>query len=97
MRILGKYKLSEEKWEELRKLVNAVYWDFDKNLNAFYDVNLQEYRICLLIKIGISPTNIAHFMNLSKEAITASRRRMYMKAFKSKGTPSDWDNIIRTL
>ena len=93
----NKYKLSEEKWEELRKLVNAVYWDFDKNLNAFYDVNLQEYRICLLIKIGISPTNIAHFMNLSKEAITASRRRMYMKAFKSKGTPSDWDNIIRTL
>lgn len=93
----NKYKLSEEKWEELRKLVNAVYWDFDKNLNAFYDVNLQEYRICLLIKIGISPTNIAHFMNLSKEAITASRRRMYMKAFQSKGTPSDWDNIIRTL
>ena len=93
----NKYKLSEEKWEELRKLVNAVYWDFDKNLNAFYDVNLQEYRICLLIKIGISRTNIAHFMNLSKEAITASRRRMYMKAFKSKGTPSDWDNIIRTL
>ena len=47
--------------------------------------------------MGISLTNIAHFVNLSKEAITASRRRMYIKAFNKKGKPSDWDKIIDSL
>ena len=91
------FKIVEQDWDKLQELINEIYRDFDHNLNAFYEVYLQEYRICLLIKIGVTPTNIAHIMNLTKEAITASRRRMYMKAFKTKGTPSDWDNIIKAL
>ena len=47
--------------------------------------------------MGITPTNIAHFVNLTKEAITASRRRMYTKAYSKKGKPSDWDKIISSL
>lgn len=91
------FRLSKEHWDELSKLVNGTYTGFDKNLNTFLEVNSQEYKICLLIKIGITPTNIARFLNLTKEAITASRRRMYTKAFHKKGTPSDWDKIIISL
>ena len=88
------YRLSEKHWDELQQIVNQTYPNFDKNLYSFLEVSPQEYRICLLVKIGISPTNIAHFMNVTKEAITASRRRMYTKAFNKKGKPSDWDKII---
>lgn len=91
------YRLSDEHWTELTKLINNTYPGFDKNLHAFLDVNSQEYKICLLIKIGITPTNIAHFLNLTKEAITASRRRMYTKSFHKRGTPADWDKIIISL
>lgn len=88
------YRLSEKHWDELQQIVNRTYPNFDKNLYSFLEVSPQEYRICLLVKIGISPTNIAHFMNVTKEAITASRRRMYTKSFNKKGKPSDWDKII---
>lgn len=91
------FKLSEEQWEELQRLINDVYTNFDRNLRSFLDVTSQEYRICMLLKIGIIPTNIAKFMCLTKEAITASRRRMYQKAFHKKGSPAEWDSIIASL
>lgn len=93
----NQYNLTEEHWKALSSLVNSVYEGYDQNLQAFLDVSPQERKICLLIKIGISPTNIAHFMFLTKEAISASRRRMYQKAFKKKDTPSDWDKILQSL
>lgn len=91
------YRLSEDNWTEIKQIVNKTYPNFDKNLYSFLEVSPQEYKICLLVKIGISPSNIAHFVNVTKEAITASRRRMYMKSFHQKGSPSDWDNIIYSL
>lgn len=91
------FKIKEEQWTELNQLLNNVYVDFDKNLSSFLDVSLQEHRICMLIKIGITPANIAKFMCLTKVAISASRRRMYSKAFNKKGTPSDWDKVIESL
>lgn len=91
------FRLAEEDWKEIQDLINQSYENFDSNLRGFLDVTFQEYRICLLLKIGLSPTNIAHFVNLTKEAITASRRRMYTKAFNKKGKPADWDKIIKSL
>lgn len=91
------FHLTEKDWKDIKEIINQAYENFDSNLRGFLDVNPQEYKICLLLKMGFSPTNIAHFVNLTKEAITASRRRMYTKAFNKKGKPSDWDKIINSL
>lgn len=48
-------------------------------------------------QLGISPSNMARILNVTKEAITASRRRMYNKVFKTKGSPQDWDKLILSL
>lgn len=80
----GTYKLSEEGWRNLKILINSTYPEFDKNLEAFLCTNPVEYKICLMIKLGVTPSNIAKFVNVTKEAITASRRRMYIKVFKKK-------------
>ena len=92
-----RFKLDDKQWDSLKRLINEVYPNFDSNLRSFLDVTPQEYRVCLLLKIGLTPTNIAKFMCLTKEAITASRRRMYYKAFHKKGAPAEWDNIIASL
>ena len=60
-------------------------------------MNTQEYHICLLLKCNISPSNIALLTNRSKEAITAARRRLYERAKGEKGTPSNWDLIIKEM
>ena len=93
----GTFKLSDDIWQQLSSLVNTIYPNFDKDLESFLKVSQQEYKICLLIKLGISPSNMAKILNVTKEAITASRRRMYNKVFKTKGSPQDWDKLILSL
>lgn len=91
------FHLAESDWKDIKEVINQTFENFDSNLRGFLEVTPQEYKICLLLKMGITPTNIAHFVNLTKEAITASRRRMYTKAFNKKGKPADWDKIINSL
>ena len=91
------FRLSEEQWKEIHGLLNEVYEGFGKNLNSFCEVTNQELKICMLLKLGVSPVHIAKFTHRTKEAISASRRRMYEKTFKKKGTPAEWDNIVQSL
>jgi len=89
--------LTDEDWKELAEAINACHPHFTENLHDLCKMNAQEYHICLLLKCNISPSNIALLTNRSKEAITAARRRLYERAKGGKGTPSDWDLIIKEM
>lgn len=90
--------LSETEWDELDNVVNSVYENYTEKLHNIYNrMSSFEYRVCLLIKINISPVNISHLTNHSKESISSVRRRLYYKAFNRKGSPADWDEIINSL
>lgn len=90
--------LSETEWDELDNMVNSVYENYTEKLHNIYNrMSSFEYRVCLLIKINISPVNISHLTNHSKESISSVRRRLYYKAFNRKGSPADWDEIISSL
>jgi hypothetical protein len=79
-------------------VVNSVYENYTEKLHNIYNrMSSFEYRVCLLIKINISPVNISHLTNHSKESISSVRRRLYYKAFNRKGSPADWDEIISSL
>lgn len=91
------YKITDAQWSEIKKLVNETFPKFEHNLRLFYDVNVHEYRVCLLIKMGFSPTSIAKFTSRSKEAITSVRSRLYAKTFKRKGSAPKWDEFIKSL
>lgn len=94
---IGDFKLEDSQWEELEKIVTQVYPNFIIDLNSFVEVSKQELRVCLMIKIGISPVNIARFTNHSKEAINSTRGRLYKKAFHQSASAPKWDEFIKTL
>ncbi|MDO4163632.1 MAG: hypothetical protein Q4D56_04490 [Bacteroides sp.] len=87
----------EEKWSELQRTVNALYQNMTERLLQIRKFSLYELRICLLIKIGVSPIKMAELTNHSAEAISSVRRRMYQKFFDEKGTPQQWDEFIDLL
>lgn len=90
--------LTDADWKELEKTVNAIYENFEMKLHDIAgEISSHEYRVCLLIKIGIRPANIAYLTNRSKEAINSTRKRLYEKTFNKKGRPADWDDAIRSL
>lgn len=89
--------LNAEEWNELDRIINNTFDNFRSNVLAIYRTSQFEYRVCMLIKLKISPVNIGRMTNHSKESITATRRRLYEKAFNKKGRPSDWDSVILSL
>lgn len=93
----GSYTLQESYWKDLEKTVNEIYPNFTNNLNSFYEVSDHELKVCLMVKIGISPTHIAKFTNHSKEAINSTRGRLYAKVFKKPASAPKWDDFIKTL
>ncbi len=89
--------LTDIEWRELDEEVNRVYCGFGRKVRELCRMSSHEYRVCLLIKIGVAPVNIAQMTNHSKEAITSVRRRLFYKAFGEKASPAEWDKIIRSL
>ena len=91
------YKLTSEQWEEIENKVNEIYPNFTRNLESFHQTSEHELKVCLLIKMNITPTNISKFLNRSKEAITSTRRRLYQKTFQQTGNSKKWDEFILAL
>lgn len=89
--------LTEEEWEALDSDVNEIYPEFKVSLIRLCKISVIEYRLCLLLKINVSLSEIAILLNRSKEAVYSSRRRLFKKAFKTDGGASQWDDYIKTL
>ena len=93
----GDVPLSDDEWEQLHQMVNAIYPNFREKLTSLTSINNFEYQVCLLLKIGVKPSDIASLTAHSRESVTASRRRLYEKAMKKSGKPSDWDALVTIL
>lgn len=94
---IGISSLHEDDWLNLAHVVNQVYPNFCEHLQNICKMNEYEYRVSLLIKIGIQPSVIAELTAHSRESVSATRRRLFEKAFAKKGTPKDWDEFIMSL
>ena len=93
----GDVPLSDDEWQQLHQTVNAVYPNFREKLTSLTPMNNFEYQVCLLLKIGVKPSEIASLTTHSRESVTSSRRRLYEKAMKKSGKPSDWDALVTIL
>ena len=90
--------LKEKDWLRIEGEIEVLFSGFKEKLQALYpDFSDFEYRLCLLIRLGMRPVDMAELTAHTKESVTAARRRMYEKVFRKKGTPKDWDSIVLSL
>ena len=89
--------IADEEWQELERAINDVYPRFSERLENLCHINTIERRVCLLRKMNMPPTKIAHVLNKSKQAIGSIRDRLYEKAFNEKGNPALWDKYLDRL
>lgn len=95
---VGNKMLKERDWPRIEREIEACSSDFKEKLQTLYpDFSEFEYHLCLLIRLGMRPVDMAELTAHTKESVTAARRRMYEKVFRKKGTPSGWDEIILSL
>lgn len=94
----GVKQLRQADWERIEKEIHLLCSDFKEKLYALYiGFSEHEYHICLLIKLGMRPGEIAILTAHSKESITAARRRMYKKVYGMEVEPRKWDEIVYSL
>lgn len=93
----GSCKLEPYQWKELEELVEKNYPDFRKRLSSFVEFNDFEFKVCLMIKVGISPSTIGNFTKHSKEGINSTRGRLFKKAFNQPASAPKWDEFIRSI
>lgn len=93
-----KISIGETLWEELGEEVNVAHPDFKETLlNLNPKLTEHEYRVCLLLKCGFAPYQIAKLTYHSQESVSSTRRRLCYKFFRCQGKPSDCDKFIASL
>lgn len=89
--------LRAKDWMVIEERLDESFPNFKERLYASYNFSEQEYRICVLIKMGVSPSMMSSLLATSKSNITQSRQRMQQKVFNGRGTAKDWDRFILSL
>lgn len=90
---------SDDLWDELVKIVEKDSPDFKTRLNTLTNCKMSnsDFQIALLIRCGISPSNMAILLNRTKSAISSRRSSLSNKIFGSGENIKLLDLIIRYL
>lgn len=89
--------LSEDDWREMEQQLRAAYPDFVRRLSGLFRLSEIEWRICLLIKLELPPSDMTRALCREASSISSIRSRLYTKVFGRKGSPRDWDDFILSL
>lgn len=89
--------LINEDWLQLEALFAHSLPQFLPRLQEFCHLSLQERRVSMLLRLGITPINIGQLTAHSKQSVSNTRSRLFEKAFGRKGTPADWDRLVLSL
>ncbi|MDE5981453.1 MAG: hypothetical protein K2G61_05830 [Bacteroidaceae bacterium] len=61
------------------------------------DINSQEYRICILIKLGLKVSDIVFVEEITNSNLTNIRSRMLKKLLGIKGGARDFDRYLSEI
>ncbi len=86
-------------WDELGKAVEQVSPKFKANLMMLSEgrLNTSDYRTALLIKYGVTPTQMMQVFARAKGSISSRRAMIGFKIFEEKLSVKVIDKIIRSL
>ena len=61
------------------------------------DLDDREYKVCILIRAGISPGAIAAMLGILSSIVTKLRVNLLLKLFRIQGTSKEFDTILRRI
>lgn len=96
-RIATGQRLRDEEWDGIENQLMKVYPGFGSQLRGLHAMSELEYRVCLLIKLRIAPSDIAAVLSRDVSTISTVRSRLYKKVFGQKGGAREWDEFILSI
>lgn len=89
------FKLNDAQWEELQKEMDVAFNGFtNRLLEVCPKLSDVELHVCYLLKLGVSPTDIAHIIVRQTNTVSSIRERLYKKITGENGTARQLDRFI---
>lgn len=89
------FKLNDVQWEELEREMDVAFNDFtNRLLDVYPKLNDVELHVCCLLKLKVSPKDIAHIILRQKNTVSSIRERLYKKIHGKNGTAKLFDQFI---
>lgn len=85
--------MKKEDWEELEETIAQLIPTFATTLKERMEDN--EYKICLLTRLGFPSSSIANLVGMSRPGISAARKRLLNKICHRTGKPKEFDDYIQ--
>ena len=82
--------------EEMNQL-KAIFVDAEQFSRLENIVNANEYQVCMLVRIGFTPSDISILTGLSQSNISNIRKRLLTKLTGRNGSPKAFDAYITNL
>ena len=89
---------SPEKWISIQNNIDSIHPGFtDKLYRITPPLTSTELKVCLLTKIGFPPSGIARVLNLSKQAISNARSKLFKKMLFLNENAKNFNDLIDIL
>lgn len=75
------WRMTHEDWTLLDNGVNGVCRGFKETLVRKHSLSEREYKVCLLIRVGVNPSAIARLLFCTSQSVSNIRARLYEKCF----------------
>ena len=93
-----KQKMLKEDWAELRRMIDEKIPSFYSEMNSYKGkLSQQDYDICILVRLYLSPKEIVILTNNTSSAISMKRSRLLKKIFGIDGSPEKFDEMVQKI
>ena len=86
--------ISKDEWREVEDFFNECHPNLMKRLKSTKDLSMQDFRICLLTKLGISSSMTAIMLGCSRSSLSMTKKRIIKKL---SGRDETGRNLYRYL
>ena len=96
--VQGKANVTAKEWQELERVIRTFDADFLPKLEGLpYSWKSSERLLCLLLRVGFTPSQIGVLLSRPVQTITTMRRRLAERLLDNLKTPKGWDDFICSL
>lgn len=91
------YTIEDKHWAQLQGTICQLFPLFDQTVNGNGTLSSTDYRVCMLVKAGFSPSDIDYLMKRKHSYASNARKRLHAIVFGCPGTAEDFDRKIRFI
>ena len=89
--------ITKEDWVSLEAMVDEYLPDFRKKVDPSRNMKDADYRICMLIRLHFSPSEIAVFLDITLQNLYSRRKQLLSNVFHVIGKPQEFDQLLQEL